>query len=178
MMLFSIGAAIYFKLSSFNLDHRAVQFSPVDSSEQAVIQKNCHRVQLPDKLIICYADRYHDGDICDEGVHKAAVQGCNVIIWFSINIELDPVTSFPKISGHRNDYDCVASTATKLRNENVSTTHLISVGKAPRFPPPRLPPVIPQGRRRVERAAPGHAQQRQRGLRRAAAVEPRGGGAA
>jgi hypothetical protein len=88
------------------------------------------RSVLPDKLIVCYADNYAHNGRCDKRVYNAAVQGCNVIIWFSISIGRDPSTDKPIISGDQGDLYCVAMTAAKLRAENVTTNHLISVGRA------------------------------------------------
>jgi hypothetical protein len=94
------------------------------SSEPCQQQRNT----MPEKLIICYADHYSDGGVCDIRVYNAAVQGCNVIIWFSINIGFDTSSNSTTISGTSQDFDCVASTASKLREENISTIHLISIG--------------------------------------------------
>ena len=106
------------------------------------VSKECpRRSVLPDKLIVCYADNYAHNGRCDRRVYNAAVQGCNVIIWFSINIGRDPTTGLPTISGDQRQFYCVAMTAARLQAENITTTHLISVGRAqPPIPRPRPNP--------------------------------------
>ena len=78
---------------------------------------------LPEKVIIGYPSWYE----CDEKVIKAVQQGVNVIIWFSINLITNPVTGLAEISGGP-DLKCIANLSFSLQQQNLSTTHLISIG--------------------------------------------------
>jgi len=78
---------------------------------------------LPEKLIVGYPS----WEECDAKVIKAAQQGVNVIIWFAINLITNEKTGIPEISGGP-DYKCVAQTASYLKENNLPTIHLISIG--------------------------------------------------
>jgi hypothetical protein len=64
---------------------------------------------------------------CDDKIVKAVEQGLNVVIWFSINLAKDDEGN-QIINGAVPDLDCVARVVKELRDKNLPTTHLISVG--------------------------------------------------
>ena len=64
---------------------------------------------------------------CDDKIIRAAEQGINVVIWFSINLATDDDGN-QIIDGHLPDFDCVGRIVKELRDKNLPTTHLISVG--------------------------------------------------
>jgi len=64
---------------------------------------------------------------CTIQVLVGAQQGCNVIVWFAINIVLNESSSSPMIMGGP-DPDCVATIAKNLSDTNLETLHLVSVG--------------------------------------------------
>lgn len=78
---------------------------------------------LPSNLIIGYPTWVE----CDQKVIKATEDGVNVIIWFSINLLTNETTGLPQISGGPNT-TCIAQTALFLRENNLPTIHLISIG--------------------------------------------------
>ena len=57
---------------------------------------------------------------------KAAHDGCNVIIWFAINLVKD-ANGNQEIQGGP-DMDCVAGIVLKLKSQEIEVAHLISVG--------------------------------------------------
>lgn len=80
--------------------------------------------KLPDKLIIAYAN----WNECDEKIVEAAVNGANVIMWFSINLLTDPSSGNPIITNGPN-WDCVANITRTIRDVyKLPTVHMISVG--------------------------------------------------
>ena len=74
-------------------------------------------------LIVCYADWGQ----CDGKVLTGAQQGCNVLVWFAINIRLNATAGGPWITGGP-DPDCVAAVAQDLWRAGLDTLHLVSVG--------------------------------------------------
>lgn len=79
-------------------------------------------VVLPEKLIVGYAN----WNQCDEKIIESVRQGVNVVIWFSINLAVDndgnpTITNGP-------DMHCVADIVKKIRDMNLETVHLISIG--------------------------------------------------
>jgi hypothetical protein len=64
---------------------------------------------------------------CDDKIIKAVEQGLNVVIWFSINLAKDEEGN-QIINGALPDFDCVGRVVKELRDKNLPTTHLISVG--------------------------------------------------
>jgi hypothetical protein len=79
-------------------------------------------VYLPKKVIVGYAN----WNQCDDKIIEAVKNGVNVIIWFSINLS---VNSFGKtVITNGPDFDCVAEKVNIIRNMNLLTVHLISIG--------------------------------------------------
>eukprot|EP00277_Geminigera_cryophila_P003934 CAMPEP_0179431430 /NCGR_PEP_ID=MMETSP0799-20121207/16324_1 /TAXON_ID=46947 /ORGANISM="Geminigera cryophila, Strain CCMP2564" /LENGTH=250 /DNA_ID=CAMNT_0021208361 /DNA_START=1079 /DNA_END=1827 /DNA_ORIENTATION=- len=74
-------------------------------------------------VIVCYADWAQ----CDDKVLTAAYNGCNVIVWFAINIRLNVTSNSPMILGGP-DPNCVAAIAKNLSDAKLETIHLVSVG--------------------------------------------------
>lgn len=81
------------------------------------------KVVLPEKIIVGYAS----WDQCDEKLVQAAMDGVNVLIWFSIDLLHNYTTAKPYIN-RGPDPNCVAQTAKKLKDLNLETIHLISIG--------------------------------------------------
>lgn len=81
------------------------------------------KVVLPDKIIVGYAD-WHQ---CDDKIIQAAKDGVNTIIWFSIDLLRNYTTGTPYIN-RGPDPNCVAQTAKTLKELNLVTIHLISIG--------------------------------------------------
>eukprot|EP01036_Dinobryon_divergens_P031669 gene31669-41112_t len=77
---------------------------------------------LPERLIVGYAN----WNECDDNIVQAAVNGVNVIIWFSINLLTSP-TGKPMITNGP-DMDCVADKVKRIRELGLETVHLISIG--------------------------------------------------
>jgi len=78
--------------------------------------------QLPSgALLVAYAPQCNTSVIVD-----AARRGVNVIIWFSINLEVQ-ADGKPVITNGPNPA-CVAETAAELRRMGLETTHMISIG--------------------------------------------------
>eukprot|EP01006_Ploeotia_vitrea_P048566 TRINITY_DN67251_c10_g3_i1.p1 TRINITY_DN67251_c10_g3~~TRINITY_DN67251_c10_g3_i1.p1 ORF type:complete len:383 (-),score=17.69 TRINITY_DN67251_c10_g3_i1:407-1555(-) len=78
---------------------------------------------LPDgPLIIAYAN----WNECDEKMIRAAENGANVLMWFSI--DLGAINGTATIVGHIPNLTCVAEVALELRKRNLPTTHMISIG--------------------------------------------------
>jgi hypothetical protein len=80
--------------------------------------------KLPERVLACYATWSQ----CDSSIEVAAADGCNVIIWFAINIAKDPATGMPAISGPMPDLACVAGVAGRIAGAGLKVHHLISVG--------------------------------------------------
>jgi hypothetical protein len=78
---------------------------------------------LPDKIIVGYAN----WNQCDEQLVTAVQQGVNVLIWFSVNLIANPDTGLPQVSGGPNRA-CVETIITRIRELNLPTIHLISIG--------------------------------------------------
>lgn len=64
---------------------------------------------------------------CDFKVMQDAVDGVNVIVWFSINLRTNATTHDPHIHLGINT-TCIAETAAGLKSQGLETTHLISIG--------------------------------------------------
>lgn len=60
-------------------------------------------------------------------VLTGAEQGCNVIVWFAVNIRRNATSGQPEILGGPAP-DCVARVAQNLSDSNLSTLHLVSIG--------------------------------------------------
>lgn len=83
--------------------------------------------RVPSPLVIAYASWGQ----CDDKIVSAAQNGANVIIWFSITLEIDPGTFEPIVSGSIPPVDCVAKIANRIRNsESISqdVLHMVSIG--------------------------------------------------
>jgi hypothetical protein len=78
---------------------------------------------LPDSIIVGYAS----WNQCDDKIIQAVKDGVNVVIWFATNLSTDPVTGVPIVIGGP-DMDCVADKIQKIRELNLPTIHLISIG--------------------------------------------------
>ena len=83
---------------------------------------NGNAALLPERLIVGYAN----WNECDDNIVQAAINGVNVIIWFSINLLTSP-TGKPIITNGP-DMDCVADKVKKIRELGLETVHLISIG--------------------------------------------------
>lgn len=79
--------------------------------------------------------------VCDEGVLRAARNGVNLIYWFASSLSFNATTGKPFVSYGGPDLDCIANVSLILRNEGLSTAHLMTVGgwDAP-HPDTRAPP--------------------------------------
>jgi len=78
---------------------------------------------LPERLIVGYAN----WNQCDESLVKAASEGVNVLIWFSINLSTDLETGLPMITNGPN-MDCVAQLVKTMADMRLTVKHLISIG--------------------------------------------------
>lgn len=78
---------------------------------------------LPEKIIVGYAN-WHQ---CDDKIIQAAKDGVNTIIWFSIDLLHNYTTGKPYIN-RGPDPDCVAQTVKTLKDLQLETIHLISIG--------------------------------------------------
>lgn len=81
------------------------------------------KVTLPEKIIVGYAN----WNQCDDKIIQAAKNGVNTIIWFSIDL-LHNYTSGQAYINRGPDPDCVAGVAKTLKDLQLETIHLISVG--------------------------------------------------
>ena len=79
--------------------------------------------KLPKKIIAGYAS----WEECDDKILTAAINGCNVIIWFQINLAVNTSSGLPLVTGGPN-FECVANISKILRDMDLPTIHLISVG--------------------------------------------------
>jgi hypothetical protein len=61
----------------------------------ASVERPAERLIGMENLAVCYGDWGQ----CDSKVLTAARQGCNVIVWFAINIRLNPTSGSPWIMG-------------------------------------------------------------------------------
>ena len=77
---------------------------------------------LPEHLIIGYADQ------CNQKVLQAVQQGVNVVIWFAINLIKNPYTGAPEVQSTVLDMFCVASMINQIRDLNLPTIHMLSIG--------------------------------------------------
>jgi hypothetical protein len=78
---------------------------------------------LPDKVIVGYPY----WDYCDDAIIESVKNGVNVISWFSIDLAKHPQTNQPHI--HRGpNTTCIATIAKQLRDLDLPTVHLVSVG--------------------------------------------------
>lgn len=86
--------------------------------------ETCHiRQDIPSPLIVGYAN----WNQCDEGIVGAVKDGVNVVIWFSINLALDPNSGLPAVQGGP-DMDCVGGIVKRLKELNLPVIHLMSIG--------------------------------------------------
>jgi chitinase len=76
----------------------------------------------PGPLIVGYANW---GE-CDQEIVQGVRNGVNVVIWFAINLGKN-ATQAPTIHGGPN-LTCVAETVKQIKDLNLPTTHLLSVG--------------------------------------------------
>lgn len=81
------------------------------------------KVALPEKLIVGYAGYPR----CNEKLIQSAKNGVNVMIWFAIDLLHNYTTGQPYINGGP-DPDCVYETAKMLKELQLETIHLISIG--------------------------------------------------
>ena len=95
----------------------------ITSSSSSCIDTKERRKLPPGKLIVGYAN----WNQCDEKILDAVQAGVNVVIWFSINLVVDKITGLPTIENGP-DYHCVAKMIQKIRQLDLPTTHLISIG--------------------------------------------------
>ena len=102
---------------SINLETELSVSDPIKS--MSLIKK---APTLPKKIIVGYAN----WNQCDDTLIRAVEQGVNVLIWFSINLAVDK-NGKPTITGGPN-MDCVASKVQKIRELELETIHLISIG--------------------------------------------------
>jgi len=58
---------------------------------------------------------------------EAVKQGVNVVMWFSINLDVSPETGKPIITNGP-DWDCVADRVREIAALNLKTVHIISIG--------------------------------------------------
>jgi hypothetical protein len=72
-------------------------------------------------LIVGYCNWNQCGD---DSIVRAVQEGVNVVIWFAINLDYDPVTGLPHITNGP-DWACVADTVQKINALGLATTHLI-----------------------------------------------------
>ena len=94
------------------------------SAEITVLKQKRHNAPpLPENLIVGYANW---GE-CDEKIVSAVQDGVNVLMWFSINLSVKPVTGESTVSGGP-DLTCVKEIKTRLSEMNLPTVHLISIG--------------------------------------------------
>ena len=95
----------------------------ITSSSSSCIDTKERRKLPPGKLIVGYAN----WNQCDEKILDAVQAGVNVVIWFSINLVIDKTNGLPTIENGP-DYHCVAKMIQKIRQLDLPTTHLISIG--------------------------------------------------
>jgi hypothetical protein len=81
------------------------------------------KVDLPEKLIVGYAN----WNECDEKIVEAVKNGVNVVMWFSINLAVNQDTGKPEITNGP-DMTCVAERVKQIRELNLPTIHIISIG--------------------------------------------------
>lgn len=81
------------------------------------------KVVLPEKIIVGYANWQQ----CDDKIIEAAKNGVNTIIWFSIDLLHNYTIGKPYIN-RGPDPNCVAQTAKTLKELQLETIHLISIG--------------------------------------------------
>ena len=79
------------------------------------------RVLPAGNLIVGYCNWNQCGD---DSIVRAVQEGVNVVIWFAINLDYDPVTGLPHITNGP-DWACVADTVQKINALGLATTHLI-----------------------------------------------------
>lgn len=93
-----------------------------DHSSKLVQVLESEERKVPEHVVLCYTSWSE----CDDKVLEAARNGCNVIVWFALNIQKD-AAGIPVISGGPNR-QCVADTANQLSDENLDVLHLVSFG--------------------------------------------------
>jgi len=79
------------------------------------------RVLPAGNLVVGYCNWNQCGD---DSIVRAVQDGVNVVIWFAINLDYDPVTGLPHITNGP-DWACVADTVQKINALGLATTHLI-----------------------------------------------------
>ena len=117
-------------LSSSQLQRDVAVARPINGHESLLYQNNTSQPDenirtLPEgNLILGYAGC--DGTNQDKVVSEARA-GVNVINWFSSNLVRKTATGEPEVQTPLN-FTCVAEVAKTLREENLETTHIISIG--------------------------------------------------
>ena len=107
-----------FQSSKILQDKRSSFMSSSIDSVEGRLKRN-----LPERLIVGYAN----WNECDDNIVQAAINGVNVIIWFSINLLASPVDGRPIITNGP-DMDCVGEKVQMIRELGLDTVHLISIG--------------------------------------------------
>ena len=74
--------------------------------------------KINDKIIVGYAN----WNQCDDSIIQSVLDGVNVIVWFSINLD-----SGPAISNGPN-MDCVGKISNQIQTLGLEVVHLISIG--------------------------------------------------
>lgn len=113
-----------FQVLSYSINHK-IGFKKsvlLDSEIMAIRPENVCSMKLPEKIIVGYAN----WNQCDDSLVEAVERGVNVLIWFSINLSVD-ADGNPLITNGP-DLDCVRVIQEKIRDKNLSTIHLISIG--------------------------------------------------
>lgn len=118
--LFCFFSIIIVQLSlSLNSNYKSndLRLSAMSKFDQSLVNR-----KIPERLIVGYAN----WNECDDNIVEAAINGVNVIIWFSINL-LTSKDGEPVITNGP-DMDCVGAKVQKIRELGLETIHLISVG--------------------------------------------------
>lgn len=91
-----------------------------------LLRKTCPSKQLPNKLIVGYAN----WNQCDESLVQAVRDGVNVLIWFSINLATTVSEDGERVPSIENgpDMKCVAATISAINEIDRGVIHLISIG--------------------------------------------------
>ena len=107
--------------------------APQFSGEHSHATTSLSRHQLPDgPLIISYMYSC-DGTADQAKVLRAAADGVNVVVWFAVDLGRNATTGAAQI-GHDDaqtkitNFSCVVETAAQLREAQLQTTHMLSIG--------------------------------------------------
>lgn len=111
---------------------RILQTLCTASPSMSCMQRQRAAPPVPSPLVVAYASW---GE-CDDKIVKAAEQGANVIIWFSIVLESKTSSSTsppsqPRIGGSVPSTDCVATIAKRIRDSALvrhDVLHMVSIG--------------------------------------------------